>query len=117
MDGHTQRVVVEGPVGCLQERIIHDDRKPLRRFIQRQRRYMRDEAIKLLNTDWRDLSIAGRIRRLRVVAPFVVPIYTLFVRRLILDGWPGLYYTFERTLAELILSWELIVGRNPRAAA
>jgi hypothetical protein len=37
----------------------------------------------------------------------VVPFYALFAKGLIRDGWPGLHYTFERTLAEVILSLEL----------
>jgi glycosyltransferase involved in cell wall biosynthesis len=46
-DGHTQRVRVNGRVERLRTRLIHDDRKSLRRFIERQRVYMRREAEKL----------------------------------------------------------------------
>ncbi|HVR40521.1 MAG TPA: glycosyltransferase family 2 protein [Thermoanaerobaculia bacterium] len=106
-DGHTHRMRVDGDVGDLRAKVIHDDRKTLRRFIQRQRDYMRLEAGKIRNTKWRDLNVAGKIRKLIVVAPFAVLLHTLFGRRLILDGWPGLVYTFERVLAEVILSWEL----------
>jgi len=109
MDGHTQRVRVAGPVGRLQARLVHDDRKDLRRFIARQRRYMRDEAAKLRATPWRALGVAGRVRKLRVVAPFAVALHTLFVKGAILDGRAGLRYTLERVLAELILSRELML--------
>jgi glycosyltransferase involved in cell wall biosynthesis len=95
----------------LRARIIHDDRKSLARFIARQRRYMRDEAAKLRDAAPGTLNAAGRLRKLRVVAPLVVPFYTLFAKGLIRDGWPGLHYTFERTLAELILSAELFRRR------
>lgn len=108
MDGHTQRVRVAGPAGRLETRIIHDDRKDLRRFIARQRRYMRDEAAKLRATPWRALNLTGRVRKLRVVAPFAVALHTLFVKGAILDGRAGWRYAFERVLAELILSKELI---------
>lgn len=104
MDGHTQRVRVEGPLVSMRERLIHDDRKSLRNFIARQRRYMRDEAAKLRSADPRTLNAAARVRRLRVVAPFVIVPYLLFGKRLILDGTAGLRYVLERFLAEVMLS-------------
>jgi glycosyltransferase involved in cell wall biosynthesis len=104
MDGHTQRVRVDGPVVPLRERIIHDDRKSIRNFIARQRRYMRDEAAKLKSADPRTLNAAARVRKLRVVAPFVVAPYLLFAKGLILDGRAGLRYALERFIAEAILS-------------
>lgn len=107
-DGHTQRVRVDGPTLRLQTRIVHDDRKPLNRFVQRQRAYMRQEAAKLRASRFGELNAAGKLRKLRVLAPFAVLAYTLFGRKLILDGWPGLIYTFERVLAEVLLSVELM---------
>jgi glycosyltransferase involved in cell wall biosynthesis len=106
-DGHTQRVRVNGRVERLRERIIHDDRKDLRRFIDRQKLYMRQEAGKLRSTPWRALPMSGRVRKLRVVAPFATLFYTLFVMRTILDGRAGFRYALERFLAEAILSREL----------
>ncbi|MEK6372497.1 MAG: glycosyltransferase family 2 protein [Acidobacteriota bacterium] len=108
MDGHTQRVRVAGRVGRLRARLIHDDRKDLRRFVARQRRYMRDEAAKLRATPWRALNLTGRVRKLRVVAPFAVALHTLFVKGAILDGRAGWRYALERFLAEVILSRELM---------
>lgn len=105
-DGHTQRVRVEGAVGELHSTIAHDDRKPFPRFVERQRKYMRQEARKLRGGS--PASLAGRLRKMIVVAPMAVLLHTLFVKRLILDGWPGLVYTFERVVAELILSRELL---------
>jgi hypothetical protein len=107
-DGHAQRIVVDGDVGQLREPIIHDDRKSFRSFVDRQKRYMVREAEKLRLRDPRSLGAVGRIRKLVVVAPFAVLIHTLFVRGLILDGWPGLRYTGERLIAELLLSRELL---------
>ena len=114
MDGHTQRVRVVGRVERLRQPLIHDDRKNLRRFLARQRRYMRDEAAKLRATPWRALPLSGRVRKLRVVAPFAVALQTLFVRRAILDGRAGWRYALERFLAEVILSWEMIAGSSRR---
>jgi glycosyltransferase involved in cell wall biosynthesis len=103
-DGHTQRVRVHGRVERLRTPLIHDDRKNLRRFIERQRKYMRQEAAKLRATRWRALPLQGRIRKLRVVAPFATLFYTLIAKRALLDGRAGWRYTFERFLAEGMLS-------------
>jgi glycosyltransferase involved in cell wall biosynthesis len=111
MDGHTQRTRSLGVTGRLSTRIVHDDRKDLRRFIARQRRYMRDEAAKLRALPWRHANITGKIRKLRVVAPFAVALHTLFVKRAIFDGRAGWRYALERFIAEVILSWELTFGR------
>lgn len=107
-DGHRQRVRVEGQSGRLQGSIIHDDRKPLDRWIEAQERYARREAEKLVTTPWRELTIPDRIRRTRVLAPPLVLLYTLFGKRLILDGWPGWYYALERTVAEMVLALALL---------
>jgi glycosyltransferase involved in cell wall biosynthesis len=106
-DGHTQRVRVDGPVETMSTPLIHDDRKSLRRFVQRQRVYMRQEAAKLRTSSFASLNALGRVRKLRVIAPFAALAYTLFVKRTLLDGRAGLHYAFERFLAEAILSMEL----------
>lgn len=108
MDGHTQRVRVDGDVARLATKIVHDDRKPMSRFVARQRRYMRDEAEKIRKANPLALSPAGRLRKLIIVAPFAVVVHTLFVKGLILDGVAGLRYAWERFVAELILSRELL---------
>lgn len=107
-DGHAHRVQADGDVGMLRSKIVHDDRKSFARFVERQRTYMKQEAEKLRTRDPRTLGPASHIRKLIVVAPFAVVAHTLFVKGLILDGWPGLVYTWERFVAELILSRELL---------
>lgn len=108
LDGHTQRVrMTRGEVLRLNERIVHDDRKPFAAFLERQRRYMRSEAKKLRSADPRTLNTAARVRKLRVVAPFVVVPYLLFGKGLILDGLAGARYVAERFVAEWMLSIEL----------
>ncbi len=114
-DGHTQRVTVDGEVGQLRAAILHDDRKPLGRWLQSQARYMRTEAKKLAGSDSGDLNRADRLRRLRFVAPLVMLFYVLFVKRAILDGRAGLFYAFQRTVAELILSLYLVEDDLRRA--
>jgi len=106
-DGHTPRIAVDGGVSDLSAPIIHDDRKSFACFIQRQRRYMQQEADKLAAAPPASLNLPARIRRWVVVAPFAVLIHTLFVKGVILDGRAGLRYAWERFLAEMILSREL----------
>jgi glycosyltransferase involved in cell wall biosynthesis len=78
-DGHTQRIQVPGEVRDLQSPILHDDRKPLARWMQAQCRYMKLEAEKLLFSDSGQLGWADRLRKARLVAPFVMLFYCLFV--------------------------------------
>ena len=100
--------------GCRTERLrtalVHDDRKDLRRFIDRQKKYMRQEAAKLRATPWNALPVSGRVRKLRVIAPFATLLFTLFVKRAVLEGRAGLRYAAERFLAEAVLSIELFRG-------
>jgi glycosyltransferase involved in cell wall biosynthesis len=110
-DGHAHRVLVDGDVARLKSKIVHDDRKDFARFLERQKKYMREEAEKLRHADPRSLTRSGRVRRLVVVAPVAVLLHTLFIKGLILDGLPGLRYTWERFVAELILSREMLRRR------
>ncbi|HKR64968.1 MAG TPA: glycosyltransferase family 2 protein [Thermoanaerobaculia bacterium] len=107
-DGHAHRVLADGDVGMLQCKIIHDDRKSFARFLERQRKYMREEAEKLRTADPRSLSLSGRIRKLIVVAPFAAVVHALLIKGLILDGPAGWRYAWERLVAELMLSRELL---------
>lgn len=113
-DGHTPRIAVAGSTRTLHGHVVHDDRKDFRRFVARQRRYMAQEAEKLHATPFSALPPSGRIRKLVVVAPFAVVVHTLLVRGVILDGWAGLRYTWERFVAECILSWSMLSTRNRR---
>jgi glycosyltransferase involved in cell wall biosynthesis len=107
-DGHAQRVSVGGEVENLRSIILHDDRKPLGRWLQSQYRYMELEAEKLSAADMRQLSLSDRLRKMRVLAPFVMLFYCLLFKRAILDGRAGIYYTFQRAFAELLLSLHLL---------
>jgi glycosyltransferase involved in cell wall biosynthesis len=107
-DGHTQRVAMDGKIESLRSAILHDDRKPLGHWLQSQARYMRIEAGKLTESDSGRLNWADRLRKLRFAAPLVMLFYILIVKRAILVGRAGLFYAFQRTVAELILSLYLI---------
>ena len=101
-DGHGHRVQVDGSVGTLDAPIYHDDRKSLDRWLDNQRGYARLEAEKLRAAG--DLSLPDRLRKTDVWGPLLVPFYCLFAKGLVLDGWPGWYYTLQRTYAELIIA-------------
>lgn len=102
-DGHTQRLVVEGPVAELAGRILHDDRKDFSRFLEAQRRYARLEAEKLRATPFRALPPSGMARKLRFVAPWLVPLWLLIGRGLLFEGRRGLIYVRQRFVAEQMI--------------
>jgi glycosyltransferase involved in cell wall biosynthesis len=106
-DAHTYRVALQGDVGRLRALILHDDRKPLRRWFQSQQQYMELEASKILTATPDKLNFADRIRRMRIVAPLAVFCYCL-IKGGVLDGWGGLYYATQRSVAELLLSLYLL---------
>lgn len=107
-DGHAHRLQIEGKIEDLQSPILHDDHKPLSRWLESQINYTKLEADKLLNSNPATLGWTDRIRRWRVVAPLAVLFYCLVVQGGVLDGWPGFYYAFQRMLAEAMLSLYLI---------
>jgi hypothetical protein len=99
--------------------ILHDDRKPLSHWLKSQARYSELEAQKLLASESADLSFADLLRRSYVLAPLAMMFYCLVVRGGIFDGWAGVHYALERTVAELMLSLHLIrhrLGHRPAAA-
>ena len=107
-DGHTQRLVVNGTVADLATPMLHDDRKELSAWLRAQVRYAHLEADKLATTPFARLGTADRLRRTLVLAPPAMLFYCLFVRGNLLDGRAGLYYAFQRTLVELMLSLFLL---------
>ena len=70
------------------------------------------EAPHLLRAPVSSLSRADRLRRRAALAPVVMFLYLWFGRALIFDGWPGLFYVFQRTLAETLLALRLISERE-----
>jgi glycosyltransferase involved in cell wall biosynthesis len=107
-DGHAHKVIVQGKSSQLSSYIHHDDRKPLNRWLWAQDRYMILESKKLLDTPSSQLSLSDRIRKQKILAPFIILVYCLILKGCILDGWHGWYYTFQRVLAEILLSIHLI---------
>lgn len=111
-DGHTQLLHLDGSALSLSGRIFHDDRKPLSRWLLSQDKYMLIEAPHLLATSSAALTRPDKLRRGGVLAPVFMFLYLLFACGLILDGWPGWYYVFQRTLAEMLLALRIITERE-----
>lgn len=107
-DGHTQRVMIDGPVADLPGVIRHDDRKPLSRWFSSQQRYAALEAGHLRSSERSGLSRTDRLRLMAWPAPFMVFLYVLFAKGCVLDGWPGWFYALQRLLAETMLALELV---------
>lgn len=115
-DGHAHHVCVAGETGWLSSCILHDDRKSLSRWLSSQDRYLILEAEKLRRMAGTELSVGDRIRRNKVLAPFVVLVYCLIFQKGIFDGWAGWYYALQRMLAEILLSLRLIESEQQSAA-
>ncbi|GEP60776.1 glycosyltransferase family 2 protein [Reyranella soli] len=107
-DGHTEKLRIDGPIVKLNNRLLHDDRKSLERWLQSQSRYQAQEAEKLTTRPWSELSWPGRLRRTRFLGPIAVAVHCLVVKGLIFDGTAGLLYTAQRVTADLILSMHLL---------
>jgi glycosyltransferase involved in cell wall biosynthesis len=113
-DGHGHRIDVTGKVGLLRHPILHDDRKPLERWLISQQRYLAIETRKLLETPWGQLSVADRLRLKTPLAPLAALLLCLFVNGGILDGWQGWTYAFQRCYAEILLKLMLLEVRARR---
>ncbi|MGE3776053.1 MAG: glycosyltransferase family 2 protein [Pirellulaceae bacterium] len=107
-DGHTQLLRVPGATGQLVSVIDHDDRKPLSHWLSAQRKYAALEAHKLRTTRPLHEKWPDRVRRMIWPTVPATLLYTLFAKRLILDGWAGWLYALQRTYAELLLALELL---------
>jgi glycosyltransferase involved in cell wall biosynthesis len=115
-DGHTQLLSIPGASAQLHSKIDHDDRKPLSRWLSSQLRYAEIEAAHLEAANAAQLSVQDRLRKLIIVAPPLTVFYCLLYKGLILDGWRGWYYTWQRVLAEIILSLCLLENKFKESA-
>jgi len=107
-DGHTQRLLINGETGMYKSHILHDDRKSLSRWLSNQDGYAIKESNKLISSAAEGLPMSAKIRKTKVLAPFIVFFYSLFIKGLIFNGWRGWHYTLQRTMVEIILALRLI---------
>jgi hypothetical protein len=113
--GHTEKWIIDGPIGTLRARIIHDDCKDTAAWLTAQGRYMQLELDRLATEphgfrDW--------LRRRPPLMPIAVFFYCLFAKGLIFNGRTGLFYSLQRMIAEAVLALMLIDSKiKSRSAA
>lgn len=112
-DGHAHRVQIAGPVAPWPAPILHDDRKPLSRWLASQERYLKLEADKLRAAPRSQLSRIDRLRRRTWIVPLLVLPYCLVLQQGLLDSWRGWFYAFQRLYAEVLLSLLLLEADHP----
>ena len=107
-DGHSHHIKAAGRVVSHGAEILHDDRKPLGRWLEAQRRYQSRDAEMLLNKPVASLKRLDRLRRTTLWMPILALPYCLIVKQGLLDGWRGWFYAFQRVYAELQLALMLM---------
>jgi glycosyltransferase involved in cell wall biosynthesis len=113
-DGHGHKVKLSGKVLPFPGRLLHDDRKPLARWLGSQGKYAAQEASKILSVDPKKLPFQDKLRRTGWAAPIGMLFYCLIFKGGLLDGWPGIFYAMQRTYAEILLSLEILEWRFNR---
>jgi glycosyltransferase involved in cell wall biosynthesis len=106
--GHSHHVSIDGTLDELHGVILHDDRKSFSRWLWSQNRYTNLEVQKLIELPENELDTWDRIRQRKIIAPFIMFFYCLIFKGGIFDGWRGWYYSFQRMLAEILISISLI---------
>jgi glycosyltransferase involved in cell wall biosynthesis len=106
--GHGHRVEIDGTVTNLVGAIDHDDRKPLSRWVDSQKRYAVNEVDYLIAADAKSLSRVDKLRKMGWPMVIAVLPYTLLLKRSLFDGWPGWYYAFQRLFAETMIALEVL---------
>lgn len=109
--GHTQVLQVDDKkTARLKNKVLHDDRKTLSRWLENQSRYAEVEVARLTSPNAK-LRLSDRVRRGVFFMPWLALFYTLVLRLGIFDGWRGWVYAFQRMIAESILSLRLMERR------
>jgi glycosyltransferase involved in cell wall biosynthesis len=107
-NGHTEAWTIDGPVGKLNARVIHDDWKNTEFWLSAQGRYMRIEEARL---DSRPSGLRKWLRKRPPLMPLAVFFYCLFGKGLIRDGRAGLFYALQRAIAESVLSLMILESK------
>jgi len=109
-EGHTQRLKIKGDSGNYKAKILHDDRKPLSRWLYNQAAYSQKEADMLVQTTG-GLSFTSKLRKMQLLAPVFIFLYCLFIKGMIFNGWRGWHYTLQRTIVEMLISMRLVESK------
>jgi glycosyltransferase involved in cell wall biosynthesis len=105
--GHSHRFEALGPVYRFRERLRHDDRKSLERFVAAQMGYARREEERIRRGE--RLRLRDRLRRLGMLAPAIFLLAWLRAGGP-LRGRAALRYAHERALYEALLALRLLGG-------
>ncbi|MEM6822327.1 MAG: glycosyltransferase family 2 protein [Verrucomicrobiota bacterium] len=108
-DGHGHRAVALDRHSALRSPIIHDDRKPMSRWLKSQKGYASQEAQKITSSPFKNLPFQDKLRALMVPAPFAVIVYCLLVKGLLFEGVSGWVYTAQRAFVECLLSGKILM--------
>ena len=102
--GHTQELAIPGPVYRFEARLVHDDRKPLDRFLRSQLAYARLEARRLAGPSRPRLR--DRLRHTGLMVP-IVGVLAYLRAGGPLRGRTAVRYACERVIFECLLVIEL----------
>jgi glycosyltransferase involved in cell wall biosynthesis len=103
--GHSQEIAVEGPVYRFNATLVHDDRKPVSRFMTSQIAYARLEQDRLdrqTTNRWQD-----RVRRSGLM-PIIAGVGAYLKAGGPLRGRASLRYAYERVLFECMLALRIL---------
>lgn len=117
-DGHGHQFIPNGATIRMKQPLLHDDRKPLQRWLESQERYHWQEAWKLHQTIPREMGLADKIRFHTPLAPFLVLLLCLVWKCGIKDGRAGVFYAFQRCYAEIqiwLMLQELRHNNSPQS--
>ncbi len=102
--GHGHKFAVDGPTYAFQSRLLHDDRKPLERWVTSQIGYSRHELERI--TAAPRASLKDRLRRAGVM-PLLAGAYAYARAGGPLRGSAALSYAYERAVFECLLAMRL----------
>lgn len=105
--GHTQKFRVAGRVVKFEAHLVHDDRKPLERFVGAQLRYSAAELPRLLSGGPATQSLKSRLRRSFPLTPLLVWMLAWVRAGGPFGGAAARRYGLERLIYESILRWRV----------
>lgn len=105
--GHAHLLEVAGTVFRLSARLVHDDRKPLERFVSAQLRYSAVELPRLFSDDASARRLKSRLRRSFPFAPALVWLLAWVRAGGPFRGEAARRYALERLIYEALLRWRV----------
>lgn len=112
--GHTQEFTVAGPLYQFKAKLIHDDRKPLERWVAAQLQYSVLELQRIAGAPrlrWRD-----RLRQLGLM-PLLIGPYAYFRAGGPFAGTAAVRYAYERLMFECLLAHRMLTTRLEKESA